>query len=165
MDESLIINLDLIKVYVTKNHDFASAETRYISRTITVEDLISALCARYNFPLNKATLIYKNKHNGLINLDNKLAKLSDFNIEDGAFLTLSPTVDSLLGYPSQSGHNESIQREEDIDSLRANEDEERPLRHQFSQDSDFGGNYSTNSRDSTDSAKLSTGSFLGSDFV
>jgi len=159
LDENLIVSLDLIKVYVTKDHDFASAKTKYVAPTIIVQDFITCLCNQYHFPPNKATLLYKNQQDGLINLDDKQAKLSDFNIQDGAFLTLSHSVDSLLGYSSQSGYQESIQqREDDIDSLRANEDEERPFRHQFSQDSEFGGNYSTNSRDSTDSAKLSTGS-------
>jgi len=145
----------MIKVYVTKDQDFASSRAKYISPTITVQNLLGCLCKEYFFPPHNATIYRKTQDHAFIELSNKKATLKELDIGEGSFLTLSRSLDSIFGFPSVSRNQESA----NIENLPTDEDEDRPLRPQYNQDSDFGGNYSTNSRDSTDSAKLSTGSF------
>lgn len=162
IDGSLVINLNLIKIYVTKDHEFASSMAKYVSPNITIQNLLNCLCKTFYFPTHQSILMLKTGQNNMVELDNKKATLIESNIKDGDFLTISRNLDSLLGYSSIARNQETAnvrERDDDMESSKANEDEDRPLRHQFSQESDFGGNYSTNSRDSSDSAKLSTGSF------
>jgi len=125
----------MIKVYVTKDQDFEASRAKYISPTITVQDLLNCLCKEHYFPPHNATIHLGHDQ---MELSNKKATLKELGVHEGTFLTLSRSKDSII-WPAPINTRESVDRD-DLDSNKANDDEDRSFGHQRSQDSDFGGN-------------------------
>lgn len=138
MDPSVIVNLNLSKIHVTKDQDFAASTARYVSLSTPVQGLLGSLCEEYFFPPHRAVLLHRSSHAGMVELENKKKSLTESGVQEGSFLSVSRTSDSILGNQTSS-QNAEIYDREDADSNKGNDGDDRNARNLDGRDLDFEG--------------------------
>ena len=138
LDRTMMVNMDLTKIHVTRDQDYTASEAKYVSLNITVQSLLNCLSEKFFFTPHKAVLLHRSSQYGTTELENKKKTLAELGVNEDSFLSISVSSDSILGFQTTSPNQANYERD-DADSNKGNDGEDRHARNPDSQDLDFDG--------------------------
>ncbi len=163
LDKNAVVSLDLVKVHIIKDAELSTRMAKYISRTLSVNNLLVCLSNKFFFAIQNASLSYL-KDSRLVEAKDKSQTMSQLEIQEGALINVSQSGEHNLMEPWQPVRPkpmpEIVVRYQEDESSKTDENNNSGVRdtvvRQVFDDSDYGDNHYTNpSREGSD--KISTG--------
>jgi len=115
MADNIAVNMDMIKIYVTKDEDLAGKMAKYVSPTLTTNDLLNSLAKKFYYNIAKTRLYIVKDSETHIPLKDKQATLASQNIKDETMINVCQQSD--MEIESSANKAESADKYKKLDKM------------------------------------------------